>query len=319
MIDMKLEVGGLTAEVQRLGASPGRRHEEDDDRRHVHARTILDNIPTARDPWQIINMAPGVIAQRRQRRRLGVRAAAHADRLRPQLATSQWNIEGGNTTDMASNSSASYYNFDSFQEIQVVTGGGDVSVQSSGLFINLVTKSGSNVVQGHGHRHVRERRRCRAERDGGAVQRGRLERHGSVGQSAATRSPTDERRVRWSDQDATASGSGAASTTRTSTSASPTSSTRPRPECVPPPTRYEQLQAVQGCLENDKTVIQDHQRRRSTTSSTRRTSSSSCSRPTTRCATTRGASANTAPEATYQQVQPERVVRLLRRRSSRTR
>ena len=62
----------------------------------------------------------------------------------------QWNLEGGNITDMSSNSSPSYFNFDSFQEIQVVTGGGDVSVQSSGLFINLVTKSGSNVFKGTG-------------------------------------------------------------------------------------------------------------------------------------------------------------------------
>jgi hypothetical protein len=48
----------------------------------------------------------------------------------------------------AANSSPSYFNFDSFEQIQVVNGGGDVSVQSSGLSINLVTKSGSNVFKG---------------------------------------------------------------------------------------------------------------------------------------------------------------------------
>src|SRR5438552_4025605 len=52
----------------------------------------------------------------------------------------QWNLEGGSITDLSSNSSSIYYNFDSFSEIQVTTGGGDVSVQSSGLSINLVTK-----------------------------------------------------------------------------------------------------------------------------------------------------------------------------------
>ena len=51
-------------------------------------------------------------------------------------------------TDLSSNSSPSYFNFDSFEQIQVVTGGGDVSVQSSGLSINLVTKSGINVFKG---------------------------------------------------------------------------------------------------------------------------------------------------------------------------
>jgi hypothetical protein len=59
----------------------------------------------------------------------------------------QWNLEGGSITDLSSNSSSIYYNFDSFEQIQVVTGGGDVSVQSSGLAINLVTKSGSNVFK----------------------------------------------------------------------------------------------------------------------------------------------------------------------------
>src|SRR5215213_532361 len=60
----------------------------------------------------------------------------------------QWNLEGGSITDLSSNSSPSYFNFDSFEQIQVTTGGGDVSVQSSGLAINLVTKSGSNVFKG---------------------------------------------------------------------------------------------------------------------------------------------------------------------------
>ncbi len=60
----------------------------------------------------------------------------------------QWNLEGGSITDLSSNSSPSYFNFDSFEQIQVTTGGGDVSVQSSGLSINLVTKSGSNVFKG---------------------------------------------------------------------------------------------------------------------------------------------------------------------------
>src|SRR5205085_7141898 len=63
-------------------------------------------------------------------------------------ANVQWNLEGGSITDLSSNSSPSYFNFDSFSEIQVTTGGGDVSVQSSGLAINLVTKSGSNVFKG---------------------------------------------------------------------------------------------------------------------------------------------------------------------------
>ena len=63
-------------------------------------------------------------------------------------ANVQWNLEGGATTDLRSNTSASYYNFDSLEQIQVINGGGDVSVQSSGISINLITKSGSNMFKG---------------------------------------------------------------------------------------------------------------------------------------------------------------------------
>ena len=68
--------------------------------------------------------------------------------MRGTTANVQWNLEGGSITDLSSNSSSIYFNFDSFDQIQVTNGGGDVSVQSSGLAINLVTKSGSNVFKG---------------------------------------------------------------------------------------------------------------------------------------------------------------------------
>jgi hypothetical protein len=60
-----------------------------------------------------------------------------------------WNIEGASTTDMAATgASAVYYDFDSFSEIQVTTGGSDASVQTGGLNINMISKSGSNVFKG---------------------------------------------------------------------------------------------------------------------------------------------------------------------------
>jgi hypothetical protein len=109
-------------------------------------KDVLENIPTARDPWQIINMAPGVQAG------LNVGGSASGQQVGLSAygtgANVQWNLEGGSITDLSSNSSPSYFNFDSFEQIQVVTGGGDVSIQSSGLSINLVTKSGSNVFKG---------------------------------------------------------------------------------------------------------------------------------------------------------------------------
>jgi hypothetical protein len=144
-IDMKLELGTITQELTVTAAAP-----VVDTKKTTTGATfskeIFENIPTARDPWQIINMTPGVQAG------LNVGGSSSGQQVGLSIfgtgANVQWNLEGGSITDLSSNSSPAYFNFDSFEQIQVVTGGGDVSVQSSGLSINLVTKSGSNVFKG---------------------------------------------------------------------------------------------------------------------------------------------------------------------------
>jgi hypothetical protein len=144
-IDQKLELGQLTEEVTVSGASPV----VDLKKTTVGATftlDVLEKIPTARDPWQIINMTPGVVAG------LNVGGSSSGQQVGLQSrgtgSNVQWNLDGASITDLSSNSSPMYYNFDSFDQIQVSNGGGDVSVQSSGLSINLVTKTGSNMFKG---------------------------------------------------------------------------------------------------------------------------------------------------------------------------
>src|SRR6188508_1049181 len=144
-VAQKMEVGNKTEEVT-VSAAPPVVDTKKTSTGSTFTKDILENIPSARDPWQIINMTPGVQAG------LNVGGSASGQQVglnsRGTGANVQWNLEGGSITDLSSNSSPSYFNFDSFEQIQVVTGGGDVSVQSSGLSINLVTKSGSNVFKG---------------------------------------------------------------------------------------------------------------------------------------------------------------------------
>jgi hypothetical protein len=145
-IDARLEIGQMSEEVTVSSASP-----IVDTKRTttgaVFNADILEKIPTARDPWQIVYMTPGV-----QLSGYNVGGSQSGQQLTPSVrgstANVQWNLDGGSITDLSSNSSSLYYNFDSFEQIQVTTGGGDVSVQSAGLSINLVTKSGSNVFKG---------------------------------------------------------------------------------------------------------------------------------------------------------------------------
>ena len=144
-VDQKMEIGQMTEEVTISAAAPVVDTKKTTTGA-VFTADILEKIPTARDPWQIINMTPGVQAG------LNVGGSSSGQQVglnsRGTGANVQWNLEGGSITDLSSNSSPSYFNFDSFSEIQVTNGGGDVTVQSSGLSINLVTKSGSNVFKG---------------------------------------------------------------------------------------------------------------------------------------------------------------------------
>ena len=144
-VDQKMEIGQMSEEVTISAAAPVVDTKKTTTGASFTAE-VLEKIPTARDPWQIINMTPGVQAG------LNVGGSSSGQQVglnsRGTGANVQWNLEGGSITDLSSNSSPSYFNFDSFAEIQVTNGGGDVTVQSSGLSINLVTKSGSNVFKG---------------------------------------------------------------------------------------------------------------------------------------------------------------------------
>src|SRR5438552_474483 len=57
-------------------------------------------------------------------------------------ADNTWNIDGIAVTDMAATGSTpTYYDFDMFQEMQVSTGGADISSVTPGVQLNMVLKS----------------------------------------------------------------------------------------------------------------------------------------------------------------------------------
>ena len=109
----------------------------------------LQSIPSARDPWVIIEQSAGVAMDRQnvggsasgQQSNFVARGAA--------MAQQKWNVDGVDVTDMnATGGSPVYYDFDAFEEMQISTGGADVSMQSPGVGVNLVTKSGTDRLRG---------------------------------------------------------------------------------------------------------------------------------------------------------------------------
>jgi len=110
-------------------------------------KELLESIPSARDPWVILEQTPGMVmsVQNVGGNISGQQASfgAHGS-----TGNQQWNLDGATITDMAAGSSPGYFDFDSFEEIQITTAGGDSSQEASGVAINFVTKSGSNRLRG---------------------------------------------------------------------------------------------------------------------------------------------------------------------------
>lgn len=109
----------------------------------------LKEIPTARDPWVILQTIPGVLTDRMNigGNQSGQQSGFYAKGALGNQST--FNLDGVNITDMAAlGSSGTYYDFDSFEEIQATTGGSDITAQTPGVQLNLVTKRGTNDVHG---------------------------------------------------------------------------------------------------------------------------------------------------------------------------
>ena len=112
-----------------------------------YTRELLDAIPSARDPWVIIEQTPSLVMDRQNVG--GNWSGQQSSFVSHGSGTNEmWNMDGATITDMAAGSSPGYYDFDSFEEIRITTGGSDASQDSGGVSINLVTKSGGNKFRG---------------------------------------------------------------------------------------------------------------------------------------------------------------------------
>ena len=109
----------------------------------------LQNIPTSRDPWVVLQTVPGVTVDRVN---VGGAESGQQSNFQAKGARGQdntWNMDGIAITDMAAlGSSPTYYDFDMFQEMQVTTGGADVQTATPGVGMNFVLRSGTNRWRG---------------------------------------------------------------------------------------------------------------------------------------------------------------------------
>ena len=148
-VNGQLELSTVQETVTVTGASPLV------DTREVGTSSTFDletmqNIPSARDPWVMLERTPGIFMDRAN---VGGNQSGQQSGYISRGATStnnKWSIDGVDITDMAATgASPIYYDFDMLEEMQVTTGGADVTQQTGGVGINLVTKSGTDRFKGN--------------------------------------------------------------------------------------------------------------------------------------------------------------------------
>jgi hypothetical protein len=144
---IKMGVAGAKEEVTVTGEAPVL-----DNKKQTTAVSVsleeLQNVPSARDPWVVMQSVPGIVMDRVN---VGGSESGQQSGFMGKGAGSgdtTWNVDGMPITDMSSLSSPFYFDFDMFQEMSVVTGGADAKSATGGIQMNFMLRSGTNNFHG---------------------------------------------------------------------------------------------------------------------------------------------------------------------------
>lgn len=148
LVNARLDVAALEHTVTVTGEPPIV-DTRDSTKGGLFAREDLDRVPTARDPWAVVARAPGVIMA-------GVNVGGNLSGMQgvfiartPSTWMNRYTLDGVDITDLVFGAGSSiYYDFDSFQEVRVTTGGGEPSQMGGGVGVNMVTRSGTDMFRG---------------------------------------------------------------------------------------------------------------------------------------------------------------------------
>ena len=149
-VNASMELSTVQETVTVTGASPLVDTRETGTKSSFDLET-MQNIPSARDPWVMLERTPGIVMDRANVG--GNQSGQQSGYISRGSSTgnNKWSIDGVDITDMAATgASPIYYDFDMLEEMQVTTGGSDVTQQTGGVGINLVTKSGTDRFKGNG-------------------------------------------------------------------------------------------------------------------------------------------------------------------------
>jgi len=148
-IDVVLEVAGVQEAVTVTGATP----EVDLSSTKVATnldQNLLQEVPTSRDVWSILQtQAPGVVLNREDvgGSEGGLQAVFSVRGTTWHQNT--YSMNGVNVTDPAATGATDFYfDYDSFEEIEISSGSHLAEVATPGVYLNLVAKTGTDTFRG---------------------------------------------------------------------------------------------------------------------------------------------------------------------------
>ncbi len=106
--------------------------------------TMLQELPSARDPWVVLQMTPSIQMDRENIG--GVESGQQSSFYSRASSTQEWTVDGMQITDLSSGGTPGYFDFDSLEEMNVSTGTLDVEHRDPGIVVNMVTRRGGNKV-----------------------------------------------------------------------------------------------------------------------------------------------------------------------------
>jgi hypothetical protein len=110
---------------------------------HIDSEKLM-SLPTARNPWVIMDLAPGVLVSR-----VDVGGNWGGSQSTPYAHGSTrydttYNLDGADMTDSRRGGGYNYYKVSNYEEVNVTYGVNDISSYSGGVQVNIVSKRGGN-------------------------------------------------------------------------------------------------------------------------------------------------------------------------------
>ena len=150
-INLALTVGTLEEQVTVIAQTPVVDVKKTTVGQNVN-KEMMQSLPTARDPWVVMQLAPSIMVDREN---VGGNESSEQSHFvtrgdNTNGIDNTWIVDGIDVSDsIALGLSDINYDFDAIDTLSVTTGGAaDVTQQTSGIAVNLLTRRGGNKIAG---------------------------------------------------------------------------------------------------------------------------------------------------------------------------